>query len=296
MLEKTETHRCNKCGETFSSSHFKSTTHVNIAWGYNSMGKDTLKDSWDLCSNCTEEFESLPPVCAQCRKTIPEVMAYLYSESPRTSFYLDYPAALEYFKTSDNHCGYEYARIGDRILCEICYEAYVRSFKIPMIVGCYMGEVGPKEEFDKQPDRIQQAIDYVSHGDSLRDFYEARCNRADTVAIRASADTNQRLEALRVEIYKNEFKERWVKEGRPHYLEDLITLDGCLPTGERQYLKLTCRQFLEEAALRKYLEIPDFTKPSLSSDGKSIGFGSFIISSHNLIHMAQKYLDENKDQ
>jgi hypothetical protein len=260
------------------------------------MGKDTLKDSWDLCSSCTKGFESLPPVCAQCRKTIPEVMAYLYSESPHTSFYLDYPAALEYFNTSDSHCGYEYAAIGDRILCEICYEACVRSFKIPMTVGCYMGSAPPKEESDKQPDRIQQAQNYVSQGDSLRDFYEARCNRADTVAIRAAADTEHRLEALRVEIYKNEFKERWAKEGTPRYLEDSITLEGHLPTGEWQYLKLACRQFLEEMALREYIEVPDFTKPSLSNDGKTIGFGPFTISSRNLIHLAQKYLDENKEE
>lgn len=132
---------CNACGKIIEDldKRWGGPLKFSTNWGYESSGKDTDRDSWILCEDCLKHsLEQWSLICAGCRKTIPEVMAELDSHNVGHSYYGDYARALEHnVKPGLGHCGYEYALIEDRVLCEICYEKFVAKFKVPMNAGGY---------------------------------------------------------------------------------------------------------------------------------------------------------------
>lgn len=280
--------QCNKCGNYFDSD-LSGTTRFKTNWGYESTGKDTLTDQWVLCRECTNQLDELNSgiICAQCHKSIIEVMAYLSSENPRCSFYLKYEEALNYWKAS-KHCGLEFAEINGKILCEICYEALILSFKFPPSITCYMG-MDPDVSHYQGVDRIKQSFAYVSEEDALRFFYEDRCDRNTILKIRQSDNKNHLIENFRVEI----FKERYRNDPRSAFQDEInfSTGDGC-------HYQLPCKLIQAKFSDRTNL---DLTKPKIEQEGACIRLGEAVIDSLYLIqeaipNMAQRKLKEEQEE
>ena len=118
---------CNKCGK---SSNKISGLKIAQEWGYFSTGKDMDVDHWHLCSDCYEELKSsLTRHCSKCHRSEQDVAAELLSRNFGALCYQNLAKANKIVREKNYFI--EMAKIGNYILCEICYEEYILSFKKP---------------------------------------------------------------------------------------------------------------------------------------------------------------------
>lgn len=264
--------RCNKCGGFFKPKSWGSIS-VDVSWGYNSTGKDTDQDRWKLCRECSKEFEALyEPICSLCKLSIVEVMAELYNRNPHCIFYGDYKGALRHYRTNE-HCGLEYAKVAGRIVCEICYEKFINSFKIPIKAGSYRIWTGHflEGEGEQRKNRIEEQFAFRIHGDSLSDIYETWLTFDEVVAIRNMEDPSHRAIKLRFRESKPDMLATHRKDD-PSY-EDKITIQN----GSGDYVRIP-RSFFE-----KQSAAVDFYHLSIKKDGAVICFGDATFDAESVI-------------
>lgn len=227
LLKKMEElPRCNGCGDLFEGGWGSIAATIN--WGYESTGKDTDSDKWKLCRECSNQFrQKYLPRCSMCEKQIVEVMATLASRRQGSSFYGNYYAALKHY-TYDEHCGLEYASVEGRIICEICYETFVDSFKLPIPKGSYQILSGDyrEDEGTQNTNRIERALNYTSSGDSISNIYNHYLSYQETVELRQAADAASRVFSISYREYKPEYRK--LKTSRQSYIS--------LSVGDGSYL------------------------------------------------------------
>lgn len=266
---------CNKCGNIIDPDKLPK-TEVKIHWGYNSTGKDTDCDIWNLCRSCTEEFNSkFAPICVECKKDIREVMADLAHKNPHSRFYGTFSEALSYF-SSKNHYGLEYAKINARIFCEICYENFISEFKLPIAAGsydCFTGEYLP-EEGSQRTSRIEQAFNFKLDGDTHTKILEDWLSFEETVSLRAAPDASQRVFRLSVRTNKIDFIK--YMESRGHLCEDTISFT----MGDGTYKQLPISK-LEESARTQNKNF-QLSAAKIINNGYEISFDAFSIKSSEI--------------
>lgn len=191
--------RCNNCVEFYEPS--RSTTEVRIVWGYYSLGKDGDVDTWNLCQTCTEQFEDKWELhCASCQQSLARAAAELGARNPHSIFYGDLDAALKHQR---EHRITEYAKILDRVFCEICYEQILLSMKHPPITsnGFFAGDAlaelltGEAKEPEKRPQsRIQAALAwrYTESHEAFLPYEEALAVRKENNIFQAIAVSSRR--------------------------------------------------------------------------------------------------------
>lgn len=270
-LEKAarETPQCNKCGGFFKPGW--GITSVDVSWGYNSTGKDTDRDKWKLCKDCSKEFQThYDPICSLCRLSVVEVMAELSARNPHCTFYGDYKGALLHQRTNE-HCGLEYATVAGRIVCEICYEKFISDFKIPIKAGSYDIGAFLYGEEEQRKNRIEESFAFRIHGDSLSDFYETWLTFDEVVAIRNMEDPSHRA----IKLYFRESKPDMLAAHRkddPSY-EDKVAIQN----GSGDYVRIP-RSFFE-----KQSAAVDFYNLSIEKDGTVICFGDASFDAESII-------------
>jgi len=256
---------CNKCGELTGKN--LGGTKVEVRWGYSSIGKDMEFDRWKLCAKCTQEFKKYQLICNICSKPIIEVMSDLAHRNSHSIFYGDYQKALQYYQGEKNY-GLEYARISNRIVCEICYEDFIDQFKIPIPSGEYDpwdGELR-KGEGPQRKNRIQEMFNFQLSGDFCAFSFEATVLWETAVKIRT--DDNKDQLVISLSYRKN-------KPGYNYY--NYVTAE----TGDGRYLKILV-SWLEDLAKEKSQEL-DLTNMKITCVGQYLFFGKLRISSQEII-------------
>ncbi len=132
---------CNRCGESLRNQQF---LEVQQHWGYESVGKDTLEDRWRLCLACEQKLLPKPKVvCSKCGRAVYDVMVGLAVQNPLCVFKTEEEARESWGDAGQHFCGLEYALVSGHVLCELCYEDMVLSFKIPArLYHAYQGSSG----------------------------------------------------------------------------------------------------------------------------------------------------------
>lgn len=161
---------CNVCGaECWADDPFG--INVETHWGYESTGKDLSSDKWHACRNCRDKvLLRLDPVCAMCQRPIGAVMADLDVANPgciHTTV-----AGSREWQRGGNFCGHEYATINGHQVCEVCYEHFLSTLKVPAKTWyrAVSDEKGGGERTDWEADRMLSTVSE----DSLRAI-RAKC-------------------------------------------------------------------------------------------------------------------------
>jgi len=276
--------KCNHCAKVIENidARWDGPLKFSTNWGFESANKDCMTDSWVLCAECRYvALAKWPLICASCRKTIPEVMADLDHRNPHHLYYGDYQAALNrYLDPKTIHCGFEYALIENRVICEICYERFITKFEIPMKVSIEMGGIYENtENVDKKsdlndpyPGRLAQLFNIEGsedHGDFIREMHDARVSYEDACRIRRSPDADQRLLKATVSIYREPHRDRF---------EDAISLSF----GDNSHKEIALLYFRSVAGRDL-----DFTQVQVSNEGHSLVLGNFEFEAKTLRNAAE---------
>lgn len=270
--------KCNKCGVLILSPSRWNNIQAKIHWGYESTGKDTDCDIWNLCAKCTQEFRTQYfPVCSMCYRSIPDVMAKLDYLNPHHTYYGDYPAALARVCSMD-HCGLEYAEIEGRIICEECYEDFLGSFQIPLQAGSYGiwdGEHLPGEGFQRH-NRIQEALKHrASSEDSISTHYSAWLDWNELLQVRQGDKKHEKIIHLSYTDDSQEFLDSML-EKHPDWQRKVYA-----QTGDNQFYSLPI-SWLQELASKAEQQL-DPTKLRVTNSGQTLHFGEFQLATKVVI-------------
>lgn len=276
--------KCNKCGVLILAPSRWNNVQVKIHWGYESTGKDTDCDIWNLCETCTQEFRTEHfPICSMCHKTIPEVMAKLDFMNPHHTYYGDYPAALARV-SSMNHCGLEYAEIEGRILCEICYEEFIGCFKIPLQAGSYGiwdGEYEAGEGYQRQ-NRIENALKHRSvEQDAVATHFSAWLSWEELLEVRQDRNRHEKVVHLSYANDSDELIER-IRMDDPDWQPKVHA-----QTGDNQYYSLPV-PWLQELANNAGQEFEP-TKLQVTNKGELLHFGEFQLSTKTIVEQGRQF-------
>lgn len=265
--------RCNKCG----SFEDEIKTH-KIYWGFESTGKDTDCDVWNFCAECSLEFcTQYFPVCSMCHRSIPDVMAKLDHLNPRHIYYGDYPAALAHV-CSMNHCGLEYAKVEDRIICEECYEDFLGSFQIPMQAGSYApGCLTYYPGGGPQRNRIQNSLIC-----DPRPALSAWLDWEELLEVKRSDKKHEKITHLTY----NGADERWLEllDASPRVVARQLVH---AQTGDNKFYSLPI-SWLQELANKAQQQL-DVTRLRVTNKGETLHFGEFQLATKVVIEEGAQF-------
>ena len=187
--------RCNRCANIIE--YPRRACKVSVYWGYNSTGKDGDCDKWQMCEDCVNYLRrdlKIEPICGICKLSVVYVMAQLDAENPHCIYYGDVETAYTSLQTND-HCGREYAVIDGSPVCELCYEDFISTLKIPIQAGEYHFLTGEYESGtgEQRKDRIEAALKYKLTGDSVSYFFEDYVPYKNAVEIRKDLNADKKL-------------------------------------------------------------------------------------------------------
>ena len=273
--------QCNQCGAVFEKKRW-GITDVTVHWGYESMGKDTDVDKWLLCEDCTKEFESkCDPICSICKTSVVEVMASLSEQRPGCSFYGNIKLALEHYRNRSHHCGLEYASVNGRILCEICYEDFICSFKIPVQQRSYMIVSG--DEYDREgsisKNRIQACKEFRLKEDAFSFFYEHYLPIEEAREARSAPDSKNR-------IYRLSHRDRKPGQKKKLGRDSYVTMSR----GDGDYLRVPI-EWLEDLAKMNKVSL-DLKDLEILQCGKQVRLGGLILKTITIVDRWDGYIPD----